>query len=119
MKFVKRPGHCRAFSFCRRIASPPTACKFLAYAYFYLVPFRTVRLCALGKPLLAERILTPVIDRARFGNSNTAAPAHRRPPQGYPSPTSKKKRACVVTYRHSGEGLFENCFPPHFNVTLL
>jgi hypothetical protein len=75
MKFVKRPGYCRAFSFCRRIASPPAACKFLAYAYFYLVPFRAVHLCGLSKPLPAEKILTPVIDRAAF---ETATRLHGR-----------------------------------------
>jgi len=36
--------------------------------------------------------------------------------QGYPIPTSKKKRVCVVTYRHSGGQLFENSLPPHANV---
>jgi hypothetical protein len=32
--------------------------------------------------------------------------------RGYPLPTSKKKRACVVTYRHSGEQLFKNSVLP-------
>jgi hypothetical protein len=39
--------------------------------------------------------------------------------QGYPIPTIKKKRACVVTYRHSGGQLFENSFPPRSNVNNL
>jgi len=75
MKFVKRPGHCRAFSFCRRIASPPAACKFLVCPYFYLVPFRAVHLCGLSKPLSAKKILMPVIDRAAF---ETATRLHGR-----------------------------------------
>jgi hypothetical protein len=37
--------------------------------------------------------------------------------RGYPVPTIKKKRACVVTYRHSGEELFENCSSPYSTVT--
>jgi hypothetical protein len=41
------------------------------------------------------------------------------PLQGYPVPTSKKKRACVVTYRHSGEQLFENSFSPYCNLNAL
>src|SRR6202011_5366370 len=31
--------------------------------------------------------------------------------QGYPVPMSKKKRACVVTYRHSEDRWFENAIP--------
>jgi hypothetical protein len=42
-----------------------------------------------------------------------AARAFRKTLQGYPIPTIKKKRACVVTYRHSGERLLENSAPPH------
>jgi hypothetical protein len=37
-------------------------------------------------------------------------------PQGYPVPTSKKKRVYVVTYRHSGEHLSENSVLPRSNV---
>jgi hypothetical protein len=36
--------------------------------------------------------------------------------QGYPVPTSKKKRACVVTYRHSEDRWFENSISPRSNV---
>jgi hypothetical protein len=39
-----------------------------------------------------------------------------RLPQGYPVPTSKKKRVYVVTYRHSGEHLSENSVLPRSNV---
>jgi hypothetical protein len=39
--------------------------------------------------------------------------------QGYPVPTIKKKRVCVVTYRHSGGQLFENSIPPRSNVNNL
>jgi hypothetical protein len=42
---------------------------------------------------------------------------HRETLQGYPVPTSKKKHACVVTYQHSGEELFENCALPYSIVT--
>jgi hypothetical protein len=42
-----------------------------------------------------------------------AARAFRKTLQGYPIPTIKKKRACVVTYRHSGARLLENSSPPH------
>jgi hypothetical protein len=31
--------------------------------------------------------------------------------KGYPVSMSKKKRVCVVTYRHSGDQRFENTFP--------
>jgi hypothetical protein len=40
-------------------------------------------------------------------------------PQGYPVATSKKKRARVVTYRHSEDQWFENSIPPHPNVNKL
>jgi hypothetical protein len=66
IKFVKRPGRCRAFSFCGRIASPTAACKFPAYPYFYSVPFRAVHLRGLSKPKPADKILMAVLDRARF-----------------------------------------------------
>jgi hypothetical protein len=39
--------------------------------------------------------------------------------KGYPVQTSKKKRACVVTYRHSGEQLFEISLSASSNVTNL
>jgi|ERR1035438_3293848 hypothetical protein len=39
--------------------------------------------------------------------------------EGYPVSTSKKKRACVVTYRHSGDRLFENSIPFGSNVNNL
>jgi hypothetical protein len=39
--------------------------------------------------------------------------------QGYPIPTNKKKRACVVTYRHSGDVLLENSVRPGSNVNNL
>jgi hypothetical protein len=42
-----------------------------------------------------------------------------RASQGYPLPMSKKKRACVVTYRHSGEELFEKSSLPYSNVNNL
>jgi hypothetical protein len=48
-----------------------------------------------------------------------AARQRRRVLRGYPVPTIKKKRACLVTYRHSGEGLFENYLLPRSNVTNL
>jgi hypothetical protein len=39
--------------------------------------------------------------------------------EGYPSSMSKKKRVCVVTYRHSDSGLFENSLPPRPNLNNL
>jgi hypothetical protein len=36
--------------------------------------------------------------------------------EGYPQSTSKKKRVCIVTYRHSDAGLFENSLRPLPNV---
>ena len=54
--------------------------------------------------------------RPHFANSKRA---RRKTFQGYPRPTIKKKRACVVTYRHSGDGLLENSFPPHSIVKKL
>jgi hypothetical protein len=40
-----------------------------------------------------------------------AASSPRSGFEGYPPSTSKKKRVCVVTYRHSDSGLFENSLP--------
>ena len=57
----------------------------------------------------AQAALTSVNARPRFANSKRA---RRKTFQGYPLPTIKKKRACVVTYRHSGERLLENGFSP-------
>jgi hypothetical protein len=39
--------------------------------------------------------------------------------QGYPVSTIKKNGARVVTYRHSGDGLFENSFLPRSIVNEL
>ena len=47
------------------------------------------------------------------------ASARRKASQGYPLPTIKKNGACVVTYRHSGERMLENPFPPHSIVNEL
>jgi len=66
MKFVKRPGTAGPFLFAGVLLRRLRRVNFLPYAYSYLVPFRAVHLCGLSKPLLAEKILTPVIDRARF-----------------------------------------------------
>jgi hypothetical protein len=60
-----------------------------------------------GLIVQASEIATPV------------ARAHREAREGYPVPTSKKKRACIVTYRHSGEVLFENSLSPYFNFNNL
>jgi hypothetical protein len=51
--------------------------------------------------------------------ATAVARAHRQARQGYPVPTSKKKRARIVTYRHSGEVLFENSLSPYFNFNNL
>jgi hypothetical protein len=62
---------------------------------------------AAGLITQASQITTPV------------ARVHREAREGYPVPTSKKKRACIVTYRHSGEVLFENSLSPYFNFNNL
>jgi hypothetical protein len=54
-----------------------------------------------------------------FEIATAAARACRTALQGYPVPTIKKKRACVVTYQHSGGQLFEKSFPPRSNVNNL
>ena len=46
------------------------------------------------------------------------ARAHRQARQGYPVPTSKKKRACIATYQHSGEVLFEKSLSPTPTLTI-
>jgi len=48
-----------------------------------------------------------------FEIATAIARAHPNALQGYPLPTSKEKRVCVVTYQHSGEELFENSSPPY------
>jgi hypothetical protein len=63
--------------------------------------------------------LMPAIDRAAFEIATAIARAHPKALQGYPLATSKKKRVCVVTYRHSGDKLFENSYPPRSNVNKL
>ena len=54
----------------------------------------------------------------REGNRELHAGIEQRL-RGYPASTSKKKRVCVVTYRHSGGELFENSLRPRSNVNNL
>jgi hypothetical protein len=63
--------------------------------------------------------LSPVMIGHAFEIATATARRRSTAPQGYPLPTSKKKRACVVTYRHSGEQLFENSFLPRSNINNL
>ena len=64
----------------------------------------------------AQAALMRVNARPHFANSKRG---RRKTFQGYPIPTIKKKRACIVTYRHSGERLLENSFPPYSIVNKL
>jgi hypothetical protein len=57
--------------------------------------------------------------RQAFEIAIAAAPLCSKALKGYPVSTSKKKRACVVTYRHSGDRLFENSIPFGSNVNNL
>jgi hypothetical protein len=57
--------------------------------------------------------------RHAFEIATATAPLGSKAPKGYPVPTSKKKRVCVVTYRHSGDLLFENTIPLGSNVNNL
>jgi len=54
-----------------------------------------------------------------FEIATAIARAHPKALQGYPLPTNKKKRVCVVTYQHSGEELFENSSPRYRRVNNL
>jgi hypothetical protein len=54
-----------------------------------------------------DDLLSVMIGHA-FEIATATARRRRTALQGYPLPTSKKKRACVVTYQHSGDWLFEN-----------
>src|ERR1700694_4844934 len=51
-----------------------------------------------------------------FAIASATALQRSSPLQGYPAPMNKKKRACVATYRHSGDQLFENWLRPRPNV---
>jgi hypothetical protein len=64
------------------------------------------------KPAMARAQLIQIRFRHAFEKAIAIERAHCTAPWGYPVPTIKKNGACVVTYRHSGELLFENSFSP-------
>jgi hypothetical protein len=70
----------------------------------------------LGKSLMPAIALMPINDRRAFETAIANAQPRSAVSQGYPLPTNKKNRVCVATYRHSGEQLLENSFPPHSNL---
>ncbi len=61
--------------------------------------------CVDAKPMLGHALQI----------ATATARARRKTFQGYPLPTIKKKRACLVTYRHSGDSLLENVISATLN----
>jgi hypothetical protein len=96
------------FLFRRRIARPISVCEILAARFFSdgILPY-VGRRAYEARQLLIALVFEKATATARPGSKN---------PRGYPVPTSKKKRVCVVTYRHSGHLLFENSVLPRSNV---
>ncbi len=70
-----------------------------------------------SKPATAMRIAKAL--GLALQTATTIGRARRETFQVYPLPTIKKKRACVITYRHSGDRLLKNSFPPHSIVNKL
>jgi hypothetical protein len=68
---------------------------------------------------LRLRQFDPGYARQAFEIATATTPFCSEALKGYPISTSKKKRACVVTYRHSGDRLFKNSFPHDPNVNNL
>jgi hypothetical protein len=106
MKFVKSPavpGFFLASMLLRGLQcasfSPPV---FLRGAVPRYAPMRAQ--CA---GALSRAVLLPLIDRARFSNTNHACGNAPDAIEGYPPSTRKKKCAYLVTYRHSKEQHFE------------
>jgi hypothetical protein len=75
--------------------------------------------CGLLLTMMAATVGQQSLIRRAFEIATATASQHSTGLKGYPVATSKKKRACVVTYRHSGEQLFEKSLPPHANVNIL
>ena len=97
---------------CGALGLTPANCPRSCF-YWHLCNKADVRFYA--RPIRRLRIERPLwIGFASIASAAAAEPS--RALRGYPVPTSKKKRACVVTYRHSGDRLFENSFPPQTNV---
>ena len=80
--------------------------------------FKTATASAFGNRKLAMTLIAATRGRLLKLQSRLCG-AFSNVLQGYPVSTSKKKRVCVVTYRHSGDWLFENSIPLSSNVNNL
>jgi hypothetical protein len=108
----QKARQCRAFFFFAVVLFRTLQCTNFLRPYFY---WRYV-----GRRAYEFHDCHDDVDAGRgFEIATAAARACSTAMQGYPVPTIKKKRVCVVTYRHSGGQLFENSFPPRSNVNNL
>jgi len=73
----------------------------------------------IAKCALAIAILIPINAFSVLKIATAIARQYATALQGYPVPMNKKKRARLVTYRHSSERLLENPIPPSSNVNEL
>jgi hypothetical protein len=108
----QKARHCRAFLFLAAILVRTLQWRNFSHPYFYWH--------YVGKRAYESHDHHDDIDAGyAFEIATAAVRACSIVLQGYPIPTIKKKRVCVVTYRHSGVPLFENSFPPRSNVNNL
>jgi hypothetical protein len=112
----QKARQCRAFSFRGRVAPWIAACEILAGQYFYRPHLRRMKQAGLMKAPAGRSDPEGRMTGHAFERAIAAKRRASKAFQGYPVPTNKKNRACIATYRHSGERLLENSFPPHLNV---
>jgi hypothetical protein len=96
------------FFFFGVVARPISLCEILGGRFFSDGPLPYVA----RRAYEARQLLIALV----FEKATATAQPRSKPYRGYPVPTSKKKRVCVVTYRHSGHLLFENSVLPRSNV---
>src|ERR1700730_4009166 len=82
----------------------------------FLDPYFFVPLQEGGRNRPPQRNCCRLLIGQGFAIASATALQRSSPLQGYPAPTNKKKRACVATYQHSGDQLFENWPRPRPNV---
>ena len=102
----------RAFSFCRQVASPITACDVFSGQYFY-GRCSAVQQAGLMPRAMAATLLTRAIESHSPLRPKPRCTSELKTAVGYPVSTRKKKCAYLVTYQHSADQHFEKWVPTH------
>jgi hypothetical protein len=114
--FVKKPGSAGLFLFAGALFRGSQRAKFLRVSIFTVCNSARMKQAGLMKVPADRSDLEGGMTGHAFERAIAAKRRTSKAFQGYPIPTNKKNRACIATYRHSGERLLENSFPPHLNV---